>query len=211
MLVNTLRVRQAMLLTVANKPGAANMVWEQVTRPPGQRDAALYALREALVWWFGAAGNFQDEDIDTGKRYLESIEKICDTLPGRSNIRDYLETMRASIGLSIAVQTNTMNSDRAVQKKNKQNLAGDMVGYMERYAGQYGKNDKDWLEANWKATEMYPDVPVSVLRARIELRRLMLEYFEVAGKDNKHLEEFEEVIWRPDWVQSRWEASKQDN
>ncbi len=210
-LVNSLRVRQAMLLTVHNKPNAARIVWEQVTQPPGQRDAALYVLREELVWWFGAAEGFKEGDIDKGKKYLESIKNVCDTLPSRSNIRDYLETMRASIGFVIANETSTFNNDSAIRKKNKQKLAGDMVAYMERYAGQYNEKDQNWLAANWKATEMFSDVPVSALRARIELRRLMLLYFEVAGKDNKKLEEFDELTWRPEWVQVLWKASKQDN
>lgn len=209
-LINTLRMRQAMMLTVAKKPKAAEIVWSKVTPPTGQRDKALYKLRKELVWWFGAAEDFKDKDIKTveDKKYLEKIKEVCNSLPERSNIRDYLETMHAAIGLQIASTLTTVHADAEKRKGQKSAVADKMVEYMERYAGLYDKADKDWIVANWTAIETFPDVPVSVVRARVELRRLMKAYFEVAGKDNQNLEEFEVVTWKPLWVEKQWQVWK---
>ena len=208
-LVNTLRVRQAMMLTVANKPKAAEIVWSQVVKPPGQRDAALYELQEELVWWFAAAKNFKDEDISIGNAYLGNIDNVCDPLPKRSNIRDYLETMRTSIGFAIAKKTNTQLTDEGKRRIKKKEVAGQMVAHMKRYAEQYDEDDQTWIVSNWTDTETFPDVQVSVLRARVELRRLMIEYFKLTKR--KKLEEFEAVIWQPEWVDKRWQAWKTAN
>lgn len=208
-LVNTLRVRQAMMLTVANKPKAAEIVWSQVTAPPGQRDAALYALRNEMVWWFGAAKNFKDEDIEKGKAYLGNIDNVCNPLPKRSNIRGYFETMHAAIGFAIANKTITMLNDSGKRKIKKKEVAGQMVAHMKRYAEQYDEADQIWIASNWTAAETFPDVSVSVLRARVELRRLMKEYFKLTRR--KKLEEFEAVSWQPEWVETRWQAWKNDN
>ena len=76
-------------------------------------------------------------------------------------------------------------------------------------AGQYEKADQDWIKANWTATETFPDVPVSVLRARVELRRLMMAYFKQTKR--KKLEEFDVVKWQPQWVDDQWTAWKNTN
>ena len=208
-LINTLRVRQAMMLTVANKPSAAGIVWNQVTKPTTQRDAALYSLREELVWWFGAAKSFKDEDIEKGKRYLVNIDAVGKTLPKGSNTRAYLETMRAAIALSVANKTNTMLGDTEARRLKKRAVADQMVASLKHYAAQYDTQDQAWIEANWTGTEAFPDVPVSVVRARAELRRLILAYFKRAQL--KKLEEFEPVTWQPGWVNERWQVWKEAN
>ncbi|PQP35057.1 hypothetical protein C6A37_04495 [Desulfobacteraceae bacterium SEEP-SAG9] len=208
-LINTLRMRQAMMLTVANKPRAAKMVWIQVAKPPGQRDAALYTLQEELVWWFGVAKNFKDEDVETGMGYLGKIETVCNVLPKRSNIRDYLETMRAAIGLTIANKTSTMHNDTGKRKLKKKEVADQMVAYLKRFAEQFDESDQVWIKSNWTATEAFPDIPVSVVRARVELRRLMMEYFKRTKV--KKLEEFEVVMWQPGWVDAQWQVWKETN
>jgi hypothetical protein len=208
-LVNTLRVRQAMMLTVANKPKAAEILWSQVTAPPGQRDAALYDLRNEMIWWFGAAKNFKDEDIEKGEIYLGNIDNVCNPLPKRSNIRGYFETMRAAIGFAIANKTITALSDAGKRKMRKKEVANQMVVHMKRYAGQCDEADRMWIVSNWTATETFPDVSVSVLRTRVEVRRLMMEYFKLTRR--KNLQEFEAVTWQPEWVQARWQAWKNDN
>ena len=208
-LINTLRLRQAMMLTVANKPQAAKIVWSQVTRPPGQRDEALYDLQEELVWWFSVAKNFQDGHIEPGIEHLKKIKMVCNKLPKRSNIRDYLETMHASIGLSIAYKTSTMDNDEGRRKLKKKKVADQMMAYLKRFAEQFDERDRSWIESNWTATKTFPDVPVSVVRARLELRRLMMAYFK--RFKIKNLEEFEAVTWQPEWVNAQWQVWKEDN
>ncbi len=208
-LINTLRVRQAMMLTVANKPAAAGIVWNQVTKPTTQRDAALYSLREELVWWFGAAKSFKDEDIERAKRYLANIDAVSKTLPKGANTRAYLETMRAAIALAVANKTNTMLGDTQARRLKKITVSDQMVTDLNHYAAQFDSQDQAWIEANWTATEVFPDVPVSVIRARAELHRLIMAYFKRAQL--KKLEEFETMTWQPGWVNERWQAWKEAN
>ena len=208
-LINTLRVRQAMMLTVANKPEAAGIVWSKVTKPATQRDEALYSLREKLVWWFGAAKAFKDEDIEKGKQSIASIDAVNKTLPKGSNTRAYLQTMRAAIALAVANKTNTMLGDPEARRVKKRAVADQMVADLKHYTAQYDAQDRRWIEANWTATESFPDVPVSVVRARAELRRLTMAYFKRAQL--KKLEEFEPVTWQPGWVNERWQVWKAAN
>ena len=208
-LINTLRVRQAMMLTVANKPEAAGIVWSKVTKPTTQRDTALYSLREELIWWFGAAKAFKDEDIEKGQRYIANIDAVNKTLPKGSNTHAYLETMRAAIALAVANKTNTMLGDSEARRLKKRAVADRMVINLKHYAAQYDTGDQAWIEANWTAAESFPDAPVSVVRARAELRRLMMAYFKRAQL--KTLEEFEPVTWQPAWVNERWQAWKASN
>ncbi len=203
-LVNTLRVRQAMLLTVHGKLEAAKIVWSKTSKPTTERDMALYDLRDELVWWFAAAKNFTDGDIQTGNDALTKFATTCEGLTQNSDIRRYLETMRASIGLQIATTTSTVNNDPTARKAKKNAVAADMAAALGRLAKQFDEDDAAWITANWTSSQEFQDVPVAVVRARVELRKLLKAYFKLAKR--KKLDEFDPVPWQPDWVKERADA-----
>ena len=198
-LVNTLRVRQAMMLTVHKQFEAAKVAWGKASTPPGQRDAALHERWKDIVWWFEKATTFLDEDIVRGKAALENLDGTCDKLPEKSEVRYYLETMRAMIALQVANKTNTLAGGE-VKAKTEQLMAGAL----QRLAARFDEQDAAWIKSKWDVDDP-DDIPIVVLRARVWMRTAMRGYFKVAKTKNMNPD------WAPDWVAERAAALTQAN
>jgi len=106
-LIAPLRLRQALLLTVHGQDNLALATFDLVspTALVTERDRALFALREDLVRWFKVSRTFAQtdpEDTTWARAALTRFDSENDPLPPGSEIRHYLEEMRAWICLALA-------------------------------------------------------------------------------------------------------------
>ncbi len=128
---SALRVRQAMLLLAFKKYNFADAAFDQATDLHRDRDKALKALKDELIWWFKedqtqAPGNEVNEIIAA---FSEQIKNLGDD-PENEDIRDYLAEMRAWIQLYVA--------SHAV---NDTMLANDIASAMDNYAETLTNHD----------------------------------------------------------------------
>ncbi len=187
-LVNTLRVRQAMMLTVNRQFEAARIAWSQASPPPGQRDRALLERSDEIVWWFENATNFADADLPIGRAAIPRFDATCDALPERSDIRYYLETMRAMVALAVANDTSTLGGDQAIAE-----VEALMAGSLRRLAQRFDAADQNWVQTNWDQGAP-SEIPIAQLRARVWLRSAMRAYFKAAKRKDMN------PVWTPSWV-----------
>lgn len=192
-LVNLIRVRQAMLLTVYREFGAAKEAWGKVDSKvglPTGRDRALYELRDHFHWWFKKSvdSTFSIEvDRPQAGKAMKDFATQLESLPKQSDIAFYLETMRAMIVVKRANHTNISGGDRL-------NVASMMVEALKRLAGRFDAEDHEWVKANIDKDQKAVDQPLSRLRARVWLRAAVRTYRQVA--DNKGLN----PTWDPEWI-----------
>lgn len=192
-LVAALRVRQAMLLTVYGQFAAANEAWSMVgdTGALGARDRALHALHSDLVWWFERAPDprFGNEQVARAGHAVARFASICDGLPEGSDIRFYLETMRALIALKAANSVNTTGNP-----ERQQQVGADLVAALQRLEARYDDADEAWVKANGAAEADAHDQPLARLRARVWLLETIRAYRQVAA--DKGLS----PAWEPEWL-----------
>jgi hypothetical protein len=140
-MVASLRVRQAILyLTVGQRNGAkaAFALVESEDDLASERDRTLYRIREALVWWYGAAPRpgWAAADIAQATQALDDLAKAADAIPagddGRpASIRFLVEQMRVRIALRAA----RASSDSTYVEER---VSDDAV----RYANQFDTTDQ---------------------------------------------------------------------
>jgi len=187
-LVAALRLRQAMLLTVHGKNNLANAAFGLVNETDlhSERDKALFNLRKEITWWYRRAPKvqpFSKNERDKAKKSLKAFSDRCNKLKKGSDIRLYLETMRALMAVRVA------NDSPAQQEKSKQAVTELMIDALKRYVDAFDVEDHKWLKKNFLHTEFSEELPLARLRARVELRMTVRRYFKVA-RDRK---------FQPDW------------
>lgn len=100
---SALRIRQAMLLLSYNQYNLAEVSFAQATDLKTDRDLALKALSDDMIWWFKLdKSKAPDKEFDDViKNFQNEIDKLGNG-PENENIRDYLAEMRAWILLYAA-------------------------------------------------------------------------------------------------------------
>jgi hypothetical protein len=193
-LVATLRLRQAVLLTTRQQIAEANETWKRVVAADlmTERDRALYSLHTDLVWWYEHVGNrvFGHDNIGRAVDVKENFIDILDGLTEHSDIRFYLEAMRANIALKAANSTNTFEKPDDIQQK----VARDMVKDLKRLVDQYDNDDYNWVCQNAATAQTEADSWIARLRARVWLRDAISEYQKIA------MEKQLNPGWEPDWI-----------
>ncbi len=191
-LVHTLRLRQALVLTVHGRGALAEATFDLVDRGFLQttRDRALYDGRDALVWWFGVAKPLGAGELTAARRHLGALATVVDGLPRSSGTGDYLAEIRAWI----AVQT-----ARSLPEARATEAAELLSGGLGLYAARFDPADLAWMRAYWAgdAADAAPprdDVPIEALRLRLRARAVVREYREV-----RRLRREENAAFAPDW------------
>ncbi len=95
---SALRIRQAMLLLSYKQYNLAEASFAQATVLKTDRDLALKALSDELIWWFKLDKNSSPDSSldDVIVNFQKEIDKL-DKNPENESIRDYLAEMRAWI------------------------------------------------------------------------------------------------------------------
>jgi len=192
-LVNHLRVRQAMLLTVYEQGNLAEERWKAVedNELTTERDQSLHACWRYLVWWYKRAGIFDPLDAKEMQKAEKALSKLDETMKNvgqGSDIHIYLGTIRAQIALKIA------NDSDVSTPENEAQVQKNLVASLEAYALLFDQQeDKDWIENN-KNTDGRELRSIKDFRYRIWLREMIKGYKETARSFGM------QPIWKPDWV-----------
>lgn len=193
-IVNQLRLRAAMLLTVNNQGSLATEEWQKIDRGSLQteRDRALFDNATTLVWWYGRSTSPSPLAGAEVTRAQSGISNLTATLSSLKapEIKIYLGTIRAGMGLKLSndAAVNTTAQQAAVAAA----LANDLKAYVDLFSAA----DVAWVRAN-KSTKSAPqDKQLSTLRNRIWLRELIKEYKITATNQGLKPQ------WSPDWIAS---------
>jgi hypothetical protein len=190
-LVNTLRVRQAMLLTAYKRFALAKQAWGLAgTEGLNARDKALRTLSDDLLWWFeNAAVTFDKTRIIRAKTARANIDNQTKAMAIGSDIRCYLEVMRATM---VAKAANKSLINSAGKKKAAEAMFAEGANHLVL---GFDESDHEWVQANAKSTHASGDIPIARLRARVWLRDVLKKYRELAAGRPALT-----ISWDPPWI-----------
>jgi hypothetical protein len=176
-LVNHLLVRQAMVLTIQKKSALAEQRWGRVQSAElkSERDRALYASREALVWAYHRLPESSPLDANEMTLARSHIDELDGALASveTPDIAIYLHTIRAEIALKLA---DSMDEDR-----DKARITELLTTSLETYAESFAVEDRAWVRANFGQASSAAELSIQQFRQRIWLRDLMKAYLEQAN------------------------------
>ena len=188
-LVNHLRVRQAMLLTVNGLNDLALERWDLVKAEAldSERDEKLHALHEALVWAYknlplhpGVKKVDANSHLDSFKKETKDIKEY--------DLKIFLHTIRAEIALKLA-NSYDEDTDKAIVE--------DLLAQeLELYINAFKEVDKDWVMKNPTTDLSSAAMTIQDIRRRVWLREIIKLYrAEGDGLSPK---------WSPPWVDTSY-------
>jgi hypothetical protein len=159
--VNTLRVRQAIVLLSARQYNMARLALEQVEPDQlfSERDRAIYHLREHIVWWWRLGGSVSaaaltSDDRDRARAAVQALAAEADNLDVTSGTRRFLEQMRMRIALRWARTLSSSNTARPILEE-----------ATARFASQFEEPERTLIQ-RWhlRPEEPLPSARLSDLR-----------------------------------------------
>lgn len=192
-LVNHLRVRQAMLLTVNRQDSLASARWKQIdgSALTTERDVALFKNNECLVWWYKRAFNPDPLDKHERQKTEDNIKSLQTSIDGLQfpGTRIYFGTIRAQMDLNLLTGSPIDTQER------KQVVVKDLSDALEKYVVLFPEADTQWVQNNWE-TDLMPDgMTIEDLRNASWLRQMIREFTNYA-KARK----LDGVDWKPEWI-----------
>lgn len=188
-LVNHLRVRQAMLLTVNQKDKLAQLRWKTVEKEhlKSARDLTLLALHETLVWAYVSLRDAGAIDESTRNQHVRFLD---DALQGdlETPFKIYLHTIRAQIELKY-----TDNLDEE-DEADRVELAAVLANGLKTYVNEFSDDEAEWVRANGLRTNFDDEMLLQDFRHRVWLRAMIRAYRDQAR--NREVD----PAWIPSWV-----------
>lgn len=179
-LVNHLRVRQAMILTVHQQNNLASARWKQVVfdELKTERDRGLYQHWPALVWWYKRALGgplAQDEKIMADKytkQLSESLKSVTDV-----DLGFYLGTVMTQIRLRL------LNDSDVSSPEKKQKVNSEIINWLADYINLFTEDDKVWLNSDNRADlagiTKSDASKIADFRRRVSLSEMVQSYCEL--------------------------------
>lgn len=178
-LVNHLRVRAAMLLTVNKKSNLAELRWEAVDSTRlNERDRAFHAVWQYLVWWYPRAGETSPDLGDPGRDSVDTAVNLIDGALNAVAVREVqllLETIRAQM---LMRKLNSIDVGDTVQARV---VTDGLASALDRYVSAFLDDDRNWVPKNANTDLVDDDMAIDDFRYRIWLREMIKEYVRVAG------------------------------
>jgi hypothetical protein len=192
-LVNHLRVRQAMLLTVNKQDSLAKVRWGQIdgSALTTERDKALLKNNECLAWWYKRASNADPLDQKERQKtegYIKNLQESIDGLKS-PDIRIYLGTIRAQMDLKL------LTSSKIDTPERRKTVVKGLSDGLERYVNLFSEADAQWAKNNWETDIMPEGMTITDLRNASWLRQMIREFKNSAKERN-----LDEVVWKPEWI-----------
>lgn len=187
-LVNQLKVRQAMLLTVNKKDALARQMWATIDRSAlrTERDKALYDASSSLVWAYKALSESALISEAVAAPYISTLDRVLDGLHA-SDLKIYFHTVRAQTQLKVA---NGLDEDKDSEAKRAPEL---LARSLMTFVGAFSSQDHQWVQqADADGGDL--DIQISDFRQRIWLRSLIQEYRREANRKGYTPQ------WQPAWV-----------
>jgi len=193
-LVNHLRVRQAMLLTVYKQSNLAEQRWKDVdySALTNARDKSLYENRESLVWWYKRSADgtpLSDDEIKRGRQGKQELTTTLANLKDKSIIL-YLATIEAQISLRLANEADVSSAEKQAI------VAGEMVWGLEQYVNHFSEQDQQWVRNNPTTTDISGATGIADFRNRVWLREVIKAFQTTAA----NLELSDHIVWMPAWI-----------
>jgi hypothetical protein len=201
-LVNHLRVRQAMLLTVYQQGNLAEQRWKLVEGDAltTERDRALYENWKGLVWWYKRAPNrniLDDIEKEQAKKFMGELDTSINTIESHE-LRVYLATLRAQMALKLDGSIDPLNAEQMVK------LHADLTTHLEDYIRVFTPEERAWVQDN-PNTDVADHLSLIDIRNRVWLRSLIKAFFEIANDYSQIARSFgvsEQPDWEPAWVRT---------
>jgi|GEM_PF-3224617 len=193
-LVNHLRLRQAMLLTVYEQGNLAEERWKAVdgNELTTERDKSLHACWPHLVWWYkraGIADPLDFQEMEKAEEALGGLDEILAPLAPGSDTKKYLGTIRAQIALKKANDSDVSSSEK------KARVQEFLVDSLRSYVSVFQDKDVEWIRENriQRSGEL---LSISDFRYRVWLGEMIKAYRETASALEM------EPPWEPQWIQN---------
>lgn len=201
-LVNHLRVRQALLLTVYQQGNLAEQRWKLVegSMLTTERDKTLYANWEGLVWWYKRAPDrniLDDTEKKQAEKFMEKLGTSINTINSHE-LQVYLATLRAQMALKFDSSTDPLNAEQMVK------LHSDLAMHLKEYVEVFTPEEYTWVQAN-PNTDVADHLSVNEIRNRVWLRSLIKAFFQIANDYRQTAASFgvpEQPGWEPAWVRA---------
>lgn len=200
-LVNHLRVRQAMLLTVYQQQNHATLLWDAMDCDvvTSERDRALCTNGHGLVWTYTHALDsdpfLTEEDRQNALDHLAAFDNTLPTVENH-DVAVYLGSVRAITALRLHKAADPRSAQDVMALHD--GLASDLGAFVDLFTD----DEQSWVRDN--ATLPVADsLAVSEVRNRVFLRGLVREYRFVADQFAPVARDFNVdggPPWRPPWV-----------
>lgn len=183
-LVNHLRVRQAMLLTINGADDLARQRWKLVEAKAlnSERDEKLHDLHEALIWAYKNLKHHAQVDINDANDHLTSFKKKAKKIKDY-DLRIFLHTVRAEIALKLA---NSYDED-----EDRTLVEGLLATELATYIEAFNETDRDWVKNN-PQKDLSSAMTIQDIRRRVWLREIIKLYRDEGEGLNPE--------WSPKWV-----------
>ena len=187
-LVNQLRLRQAMLLTVNKKDALALQRWNtiNVSSLKTQRDKALYETRNSLVWSYKTLPSVGSISSQVSNPYIAEIDAAVGKTKS-TEVGIYLHTIRAQIQLKVASHLNEEDPDEAA-------IATELLSSsLKTFVEAFSADDHKWVQTS-NGGDKDLEMTIGDFRERIWLRDIIRAYLEQADYSKY------EPDWDPKWI-----------
>jgi hypothetical protein len=205
-LINHLRVRQAVVLTVYGQHKLAERRWEIVN--PGElkneRDSGLWENRAGLVWAYKRLREKQHLDGVEIKAAQRSMNQLDETIRKVDNhdFKVYLSTVRAQIALKVNNSADPRTKPEMMQWQSS--MVADLKGFVEVFS----ELEKRWVQNN-PNTNIANNLTVNEIRNSVWLREGIRNFRETAENDSVGFSdlarEFDLPVkpaWEPGWIKN---------
>lgn len=177
-LVNHLRVRQAMLLTVNKQGSLAAERWSQVNSAAlkTERDKALYQNRNALVWWYVRAPVTAPLDSAEQGKLNGYVTQLDQSLNGITDpdLKFYLGTVRAQMNYRVLHDADVSAPD--LQKQ----VSEDIDVAFQKYFQLFNDDDKIWL-ASGSSVDLADASGIADFRRRTVFQEMVGKFCDLPG------------------------------
>jgi len=192
-LVNHLRVRQAMLLTVNKQDSLAEACWKRIDGSAlrAERDAALLQNHACLVWWYRRASNARPLDRQEREKAEGCIPGLSESIDGLEtpDVRIYLGTIRVQMELKL------LEGSRIDNPEKRQAVVRGLAEALESYVGLFSGAHTRWVRDHWASDIMPEGMTITDLRHAAWLRQMVREFKVFADQRN-----LKEMDWKPTWI-----------
>jgi len=197
-LINHLRVRQAMLLTIYRQDNFAREKWKlvEVDKLVTERDRKLQENSEVLVWWYKRSANPQNLSVNFEiPKALDFIQNMDASINSTQNhdMKIYLAAIRAQLALRVLRGTPTGNKTELIDKQNQ------LVKDLEQFVNAYDQQEIDWLRNN-PNFESGDSIPVYELRNIFWLSSIINRYMNYDKCIQERPYNIPKAVWSPEWL-----------
>ena len=205
-LINHLRVRQALVLTVYGQDNLAERRWDMVN--PGElkseRDSGLLENRSGLIWAYKRLREtppLNGSEIDEAQRFMNQLDETIRKVDN-PDFKAYLATVRAQIALKVNNSADPQTKQEMMRWQS--GMLADLKGFVEVFS----ESEKMWVQKN-PNTKVADHLTVNEIRNSVWLREGIRSFRETAENENVGFKDLAQdfdlpvkLEWEPGWIKN---------